>query len=380
MDCIECPQLLMIGSAERNLGKTEFICRVIKHLSKTTAVVGLKITIVEDVDGIKKSPSLQHCESYNQLDSDFAIFEETDHTGRKDTQRMLRAGATDVFWVLSLRSKLPDAVKALFDVLNSKNYGAETPLILEGNSVRSLVDPSLHMIIKHHERAVEKESCLELMPIADAVVDSFDEGWSVSPDQLLWNGTQWKISPAITAIVLAGGKSSRMGQNKCLLDIDGSTLIEYIVDQLFQHFDDVLVSTNNKDAYNLKKVNFIKDEKPDCGPVMGLISSLKQSSTELNFVTTCDVPEIKVEIINEMVDNIACYDAVLGKTPDGRIQPLFGVYRRSALNRIEDLFKAGTRSVHGVVGSLSVGFIDIDYKWYANLNTPQEYEGYKGGR
>ena len=95
---LKLQNMLLIGAADRNVGKTSFACSIIKKYSDSLPVVALKITVIKEKDG-KCPRGGQGCGVCTSLSSDFLITEEFNSASGKDTSKMLVAGATKVFWL-----------------------------------------------------------------------------------------------------------------------------------------------------------------------------------------------------------------------------------------------------------------------------------------
>jgi molybdopterin-guanine dinucleotide biosynthesis protein A len=93
----------------------------------------------------------------------------------------------------------------------------------------------------------------------------------------------------ITGIVLAGGRSSRMGEDKSLMKLNGKALVEYSINALRPLCDKVIISSNIA-AYDFTGCEVWPDELPDQAPIIGIYSCLKRSETELNVILSCDIP------------------------------------------------------------------------------------------
>ena len=180
-----------------------------------------------------------------------------------------------------------------------------------------------------------------------------------------------------TAIIMAGGDSTRMGTDKSHLLIDGRTLIEHVLAQLQGHFDQILVSAKTKDAYRFPGVEVVGDETPNQGPLMGIVSSLKVSRHDLNFVQACDIPHTNMALIGEMLDQMAGYDAATPRNPSGRCEPLYAVYHRRVLATMEAMLARGQKSVHKVFELCNAHYIEIESdNQISNLNTDEDYRRY----
>ena len=114
----------------------------------------------------------------------------------------------------------------------------------------------------------------------------------------------------IQGIVLAGGKSSRMGQEKGLVKFRGKPLVEYAVEALSGICDSVVISTANP-GYAYMGLTLIEDEIPDCGPLGGIYSCMKQEKADLFLVLSCDLPFVTPDLLSHLVEQYLGWDAVV---------------------------------------------------------------------
>ncbi|HNS95638.1 MAG TPA: molybdenum cofactor guanylyltransferase [Polyangiaceae bacterium] len=178
-----------------------------------------------------------------------------------------------------------------------------------------------------------------------------------------------------TAIVLAGGRSKRMGINKAFLDFDGKPLIARLVDMLRQAFAEVLLSANTPQPYAFLGVEIVADEPKDAGPLGAIISCLAKSSRELNFVMGCDMPFVRLDLVHSLVSMAAqqhC-DAVIPQSSEGLYEPLLAVYKRSALEPARALLARGNRRVLDLAQEIRALHPMIDRQSAININTPEDY-------
>ena len=138
----------------------------------------------------------------------------------------------------------------------------------------------------------------------------------------------------MTAIVLAGGRSSRMGRPKALLPFDGEPLILHIVRRLQRLFPRIVVVASPGQELPEMPVTIVHDEVAYQGPVGGLYYGLKATEDEAAFVTSCDSAFASDALISHLVASIPGYDVVVPRW-DGRLQPLLAVYRHSVLPHLE---------------------------------------------
>ena len=130
----------------------------------------------------------------------------------------------------------------------------------------------------------------------------------------------------ITGIILCGGKSSRMQTNKALLKLGEKTIIENIVDEMRKVFDSIIISANTCNEFSFLNLPMIKDSYIDRGPLSGIYSALQFSSTQNNFITTCDLPLIKSEMIEYIIKTDSEKDIII-TTINSKPERLFGVYK-----------------------------------------------------
>jgi len=140
----------------------------------------------------------------------------------------------------------------------------------------------------------------------------------------------------ITGIILAGGKSSRMGLNKALLQLNGKSLIEHTASLLKSLFGRVILITNSSDDYTFLKLETFADVYSSIGPLAGIHSGLIHSDTEKNFIISCDIPLITKDVIKYLVEYKTTHPITVIKA-DGYIQHLCGLYHISIKDDAENL-------------------------------------------
>ncbi len=140
----------------------------------------------------------------------------------------------------------------------------------------------------------------------------------------------------ITGIILSGGKSTRMGENKSLLMLNGKTIIEHVVEKMRGLFSKVILITNQPDEYGFLGIEMFEDVFKFKGPLAGIHSGLVNSRTEKNFVISCDLPLMTKEMIIFIVDHKIEKPITVTKA-DGFIQQLCGVYAKKCIPICEEL-------------------------------------------
>ncbi len=179
------------------------------------------------------------------------------------------------------------------------------------------------------------------------------------------------------AIVLIGGRSSRMGSDKSLIPIDGEPAAVRLYHALAPHFDHVFFSAAKNQVTPVPGVRMVYDSISGSGPLSGLASSLGASPCRVNFVIACDIPEINVPLMRKLLSFLEEYDiAVPTLTPD-TIDPLFGAYDRGVGMSARRLIDAGITKILDVFPLHKARIITTaDNAWYANLNTPEDVRRY----
>jgi molybdopterin-guanine dinucleotide biosynthesis protein A len=188
-------------------------------------------------------------------------------------------------------------------------------------------------------------------------------------------------TPDATAVVLAGGKSSRMGRPKALLLFDGKPLIVHLARALERMFaETVIVAAPEQELPPLPAI-LVKDEIPYQGPVGGIYYGLRAASGNACFVTSCDVAFLNPSLISHLLSQISDCDVVVPHW-QGRLQPLHAVYRTSVLpllkeqlerNELRPIFlfdKVRTRKVD----EADLRIFDPDGSSFFNMNTPDDYQ------
>ncbi len=145
----------------------------------------------------------------------------------------------------------------------------------------------------------------------------------------------------ITAIIMAGGKSSRMGQDKAFLKIGALTIVEYQLRRLSPLFDEILISTNSPEKFAYLGLKTVQDVSPGRGPLVGIYSSLLKAANPYLFAIACDMPFVNPELINYMKELCKDYDIVVPETEQG-LEPLHAIYSKTCLLVMEKYINGST--------------------------------------
>lgn len=165
----------------------------------------------------------------------------------------------------------------------------------------------------------------------------------------------------VTGIILAGGKSSRMNYfPKGLLKVNGKSFIQRTKETLQEISENVLIISNNP-FYNFLGCPTYQDLIRNEGPLGGLITGLVYSTSEINLVTTCDMPFTSTELFMHLLDNCEGYDAVIPYIHE-RPQPLCGLYRKNALNLLGEMLRKNTLKMEAVINHLNTNRLEVSHQ------------------
>ncbi|MBZ0200639.1 MAG: molybdenum cofactor guanylyltransferase [Ignavibacteriaceae bacterium] len=187
----------------------------------------------------------------------------------------------------------------------------------------------------------------------------------------------------ITGIILAGGKSSRMGVNKSFLKIGEKTIIEHITKLMKSIFNEVIIITNTVEEYAYLQFPMYEDIYKGKGPMGGIHSGLINSKTEKNFVISCDVPLMTKEMI-EFIVEYESDKSVKFCEAAGYHQPMAGYYTKTILTELEITITSNNKNIekpfHHFLMKINSEIIHPQklsfYKdeIFFNVNEPKDYE------
>jgi molybdenum cofactor guanylyltransferase len=185
-----------------------------------------------------------------------------------------------------------------------------------------------------------------------------------------------------TGIILAGGRSSRMGQNKALLSLGGATVIERVRDELKKVVQDIIIVTSSPEDYRFLGCTLAADIYQDGGPLAGLHAGLKNSQSDYNLVAACDMPFLSAGLGRILLNELGECQAAVPEI-SGQLHPLFGAYHKGLCRRAEEMLEAGDRKMRNLLteDSRILSEKELLEKGWAgaeaclfNMNHPSEYE------
>ena len=180
-----------------------------------------------------------------------------------------------------------------------------------------------------------------------------------------------------TGIILAGGKSSRMGEDKGLVLLNGKPMIQYVIEALKEVVSNIIIISNNA-SYNKFCVPVYSDLIKDKGPVGGICTGLYHSTTELNFCICCDVPMISSDFIFWLLNKSGNASITLPMYKD-KIQQMIGVYSKQVLSNFKESTEKEHLKLSQVNKDMACEIIDIEKEYanfdeliFSNINTKNE--------
>ena len=180
-----------------------------------------------------------------------------------------------------------------------------------------------------------------------------------------------------SAVILAGGKSSRMGKDKCLLPLNGVPMIQHIYSQLVPYFKEILVATNNRKFFDFLDIKIVNDHETCRGPLAGISAGLEASKYDINFIVACDIPDIDIRTVCMMINEVEGYDGVIPTTKGGYLEPMFAIYRKSMLPAVRQTLLCGENKIMKVFPYCKIKYMNLGKAdWLKNLNTEDDYTKY----
>ncbi|MGP0584637.1 molybdenum cofactor guanylyltransferase [Paenibacillus timonensis] len=207
-----------------------------------------------------------------------------------------------------------------------------------------------------------------------------------------------------TAIILAGGRSSRMGSDKALLELGGLTVLERLIRELEPVASRIVIAAGNETAYGRFGKEVVTDDFPGAGPLAGLHAGLESSASLWNLAVACDTPFANSGLFRALLEraeaaealtsgrasssedasaSFAATEAILART-EGQAHPLLAAYRRSVLPGLEARLRAGRLKMTAWTETLRTEYIEgealalasgLPLEWCAfNMNKPEDYE------
>jgi len=187
----------------------------------------------------------------------------------------------------------------------------------------------------------------------------------------------------VTGVLLAGGKSRRMGEDKRYLVVGEQTLLERGLGVLRSMFHEVLVVIAQDSAPLDIDARVVRDLVPDCGSLGGIYTGLTQATSPYIFAVACDMPFLNQAVITQFTNRRDTADIVMARLAT-RLHPMHALYGKGCLPAMEQMIVARQLKIQALVShaSLRVRYVteadllSIDPSWrsFHNVNTPEDLE------
>ena len=188
---------------------------------------------------------------------------------------------------------------------------------------------------------------------------------------------------AISAVVLAGGESRRLGQDKCMLLVEGQSLLDRTLGLLASLAGDLVVVSNDpRRTVDLPfPVRLVPDRQPGVGALMGLYSGLHAARHDRAVAVACDMPFLSLPLLRHMVSLSVDYGVVLPRLGD-LVEPLHAVYGKGCLGPMERQLSRGRRRIVSFFDDVRVCYVeqaevdryDPRNLSFLNVNTPDDWQ------
>ena len=172
-----------------------------------------------------------------------------------------------------------------------------------------------------------------------------------------------------TAIILAGGNSSRMGEDKGLMIIQGKPMIQHVIDVLQGVVEDIIIVSNNSE-YEQFGCRVFDDEVKGKGPLGGIYTGLLHSNTQSSLVLSCDIPYVNANLLNLIISHSDGYDITIPQK-DGLTHQLMGVFSKRCVMTFKNALDDNELKLIDVFKKLNLNIIDANQfseRLFTNVN------------
>ena len=179
----------------------------------------------------------------------------------------------------------------------------------------------------------------------------------------------------LTAIILSGGKSSRMGEDKGLMTLDGKSMIQHVIDAIEPLVNEIIIISNSKE-YKRLGYPVYEDIIKEKGPLAGIYTGLCYSKNNTNIILSCDVPYINKQIISFLLDHSEGFDITIPEK-NGKTHQLMGIFSGSCLTELKKLIDNDCLKLKTAFETLNLNVIDanqFDDKLFTNINTKSDID------
>lgn len=162
----------------------------------------------------------------------------------------------------------------------------------------------------------------------------------------------------LSGIILAGGNSLRLGQDKSLLKLGDTLVLDIVCKKLASFASELIVAVNQPEKlYKKKTLKIVRDEVPSYGPLGGILTGLKASSNFYSLVVGVDMPFVKDEVLRLLLDKRNSFDIVVPKIND-HLEVLCALYSKNCVVPISQALKEKNFKVISFFGQVEVGYLE----------------------
>jgi molybdopterin-guanine dinucleotide biosynthesis protein A len=186
----------------------------------------------------------------------------------------------------------------------------------------------------------------------------------------------------VSAVVLAGGRSRRFGQDKATTHWRARALLDHVLEALPRERTETVLVLRDDQKPPATRVDRVVRDDPSLGdgPLRGLISGLSAVRTEWAWVVACDLPAVRTELLRALLQEASLGSHAVVPEWQGRLQPLTALYHRSIVQPLRDAAAAGERSLIGALGRTRLQLLGEDWcravdpsgRSFTNVNRPED--------
>ena len=185
----------------------------------------------------------------------------------------------------------------------------------------------------------------------------------------------------MTAVVLAGGRSVRLGRDKALVELAGRPLIQHVIGRVSALGNEIIVVTSQANSLPPLGVRKVADIYPGKGPLGGIYSGLKAAHTHHCLVLACDMPLLNLDLLRHLMDLASDFDIVVPRV-GSNLEPLHAVYAKSCLQSIDDALQHDRLQVQSFFDQVKVRYVedaelkqfDPEHLSFFNINSQSDLE------
>jgi len=191
-----------------------------------------------------------------------------------------------------------------------------------------------------------------------------------------------------TAIILAGGKSKRMGFDKQEVLIEGKLAAVYIADLLSVVFSDVIIVSNKPHLYSDAEYIILEDNIKDFGPLGGLYTGLQNGKSDFAYLLACDMPNVNhdyIRFMKALIEKDPGFDVLVTLFHDGMTEPFNAFYSKANIKKIEELLAEDKPRIKELYDRVPTRYVSEaearrfspDWSMFYNMNTKGDLESFR---